>query len=832
MIAHYTKMALKALMRFKMHSVISLTSLTIGFGCFLSAILLSNYADGFDRGFENSDRIFNLMIRSVGDSPLPDRFPIVNQPAARYLRTTFPDIPNIVRATSGFPQAVNYNGQSTTLDTKYVEPRFFDIFPLETVYGLAPGEDLPPKSAMLTEEGAMLIFGRTDVVGERFIVENEHDVVVAAVARQPDFPSHLSAGVAFFNTDLYMPIELPDDLVRQSIIENGGDPNQDRWGNQSDFVHIEFPEDYPLDIAQFNDQLDEFVQNTMPEELAAIQTFEILPINELVPTQLAFVTGGFDLPDILIVAGALVLLIGCLNYSNLVVAQLSLRSQEVGVQKILGAKRLSIFVQYCFETFLFLVIALFVTMAILGFVLSQLQSTNMVGISPMLLFAPSLWGSIVIVIAAIVAIAGGYPALRTALVPLVSMMRPKGSSGYSSRMRNIMVGTQFFISGTLMILATVMFMQNQAMTQQLDGNVLNPKIAINVPADTFEVDPDLLATELKRDPSVISVTHVDILPWSISNSASTFSRERDLNGLTALLSIHSVGYEYVETMSQPLNAGRDFSRERSSDLLPNSGELNSSSGPFNVIIDDMAAQSLGWENGSDAVGQSFYRRYQANNNRDAITVEMVVVGAMSDRKYEFLDFSSFGVEGHIYMLQPQEANYLIVKVDRSQLNAGLRHIDDTWNQLMPEVPLKRELVDDIFYQTYGMFLGISASIGILSLFGFFVASIGLLGNATFITNIRQREVGIRKVMGASSKRLLRMLLLDFAKPILIANALAWPLGFIMGQVYTSFFAAQVNINFLPFLVSLGLSVAIAFSAVFSQSIKSARVRPAMVLRYE
>jgi len=832
MIAHYTKMALKALMRFKMHSVISLTSLTIGFGCFLSAILLSNYADGFDRGFENSDRIFNLMIRSVGDSPLPDRFPIVNQPAARYLRTTFPDIPNIVRATSGFPQAVNYNGQSTTLDTKYVEPRFFDIFPLETVYGLAPGEDLPPKSAMLTEEGAMLIFGRTDVVGERFIVENEHDVVVAAVARQPDFPSHLSAGVAFFNTDLYMPIELPDDLVRQSIIENGGDPNQDRWGNQSDFVHIEFPEDYPLDIAQFNDQLDEFVQNTMPEELAAIQTFEILPINELVPTQLAFVTGGFDLPDILIVAGALVLLIGCLNYSNLVVAQLSLRSQEVGVQKILGAKRLSIFVQYCFETFLFLVIALFVTMAILGFVLSQLQSTNMVGISPMLLFAPSLWGSIVIVIAAIVAIAGGYPALRTALVPLVSMMRPKGSSGYSSRMRNIMVGTQFFISGTLMILATVMFMQNQAMTQQLDGNVLNPKIAINVPADTFEVDPDLLATELKRDPSVISVTQVDILPWSISNSASTFSRERDLNGLTALLSIHSVGYEYVETMSQPLNAGRDFSRERSSDLLPNSGELNSSSGPFNVIIDDMAAQSLGWENGSDAVGQSFYRRYQANNNRDAITVEMVVVGAMSDRKYEFLDFSSFGVEGHIYMLQPQEANYLIVKVDRSQLNAGLQHIDDTWNQLMPEVPLKRELVDDIFYQTYGMFLGISASIGILSLFGFFVASIGLLGNATFITNIRQREVGIRKVMGASSKRLLRMLLLDFAKPILIANALAWPLGFIMGQVYTSFFAAQVNINFLPFLVSLGLSVAIAFSAVFSQSIKSARVRPAMVLRYE
>ncbi|MCG8414391.1 MAG: FtsX-like permease family protein [Pseudomonadales bacterium] len=832
MFAHYTKMALKALMRFKLHSAISLSSLSIGFMCFLSAILLSNYADSFDRGFENSDRIFNLMMRPVGDSPLPDRFPIVNQPAARYLRAAFPEVPNIVRASSGFPQAVSYNGQSITVDAKYIEPRFFDIFPLETVFGLQQGQDLPPNTAALTEEGAQLIFGRTDVVGERIIVENEHDVTVAAVLRQPDFPSHLSSGIAFFNTDLYLPIEMPDELVRQSIIENGGDPDEDRWGNQSDFVYLEFPEDYDLDVAEFNQRLDEFVKSTLPEERVAIQTYELLPVNELVPTQLSFVTGGFDLPDILIAAGALVLLIGCLNYSNLVIAQLSLRSQEVGVQKILGAKRSSLLVQYCYETFLFLMLALVATLVILGFILYQLQAANVVGISPALLLTPSLWSTLLAVMVVIVAIAGGYPALRTALVPLVTMMRPKGSSGYSSRMRNLMVGLQFFISGTLMILATVMYMQNQAMTQQLDGSLLDPKIAINVPADTFDVDPELLATELKRNPAIMSVSQVDILPWSISNSSSSFTRDRDINSTEAELSRHSVGYEYTETMSQALIAGRDFSRDRSSDLLPNSGELTSASGPFNVIIDDMAAQNLGWENATEAIGQSIYRRYDANTSRDEISVEMVVIGAMSERKYEFLDFTAFGVDGHVYMLQPQNAGYLIVRVDRDLLNEGLRHIDSTWSQLMPEVPLKREFVDDLFYQTYGMFLGISASIGILSLFGFFVASIGLLGNATFITNIRQREVGIRKVMGASSNRLLRMLLLDFAKPILIANALAWPLGFFIGQAYTSFFAAQVNINFMPFLVSLGLSAAIAFAAVFSQSLKSARVRPAMVLRYE
>lgn len=832
MFAHYTKMALKALMRFKLHSLISLTSLVIGFLCFVSAVLLSNYADSFDRGFENSDNIYNVMIRAVGDSPFPDRFPIINQPAARYLRTAFPEIPNIVRASSGFPQAVTVDGQSISIDTKYIEPRFFDIFPLETIAGLNTGEDLPPNTALITEEGAMLVFGRTDVVGERLLIENEHDVTIAAVARTPDFPSHLSSGVAFFNTDLFVPIEMPDALIRESIAANGGDPDQDRWGNQSDFVYMEFPEDMEVDVDEFNQRLDEFVQNSVPEDFSSILTYELLPVNELVATQLAFVTGGFDLPDILIVAGALVLLIGCLNYSNLVIAQLSLRSQEVGVQKILGAKRSSLLIQYCYETFLFLMLGLFITLLILGVVIAQLSASGMAGVSLALLFNPALWSTLLLVLAVIVVIAGGYPALRTATVPLVTMMRPKGSSGYSARLRNLMVGIQFFISGTLMVLATIMFMQNQAMTNQLDGDTLDMKVAINVPISTFDVDPELLANELKRNPAVMSVTQVGILPWQISNSSSSFSRDRDANAFEAELSRHLVGYEYTETMGQPLIAGRDFSRERSSDLLPNSGELSSASGPFNVIIDDLAAQALGWENATAAIGQSFYRRYDANTERDEISVEMIVVGAMSERKYEFLDFSTFGSDGNIYLLQPQEADYMIVKVDRDNLNEGLRHIDDTWRQLMPEIPLRREFVDELFYQTYGIFLGISASIGVLSLFGFFVASIGLLGNATFITNIRRREVGIRKVMGASSNRLLRMLLLDFAKPILIANALAWPVGYVLGQGYTSFFAAAVNINVLPFVVSLGLSAAIAFAAVFSQSLKSARVRPAMVLRYE
>ncbi len=832
MIAHFTKMAFKAILRFKLHSLISMLSLSVGFLCFVSAILLSNYASSFDQGFPGSDRIFNIMIRAVGDSPLPDRFPIVNEPTARYLRTTFPEIPDIARASSGFPQAVTYNGQTVALDTKYVEEQFFSIFPLQTLSGLNAGVPLPPNSVMLSESGAMKVFGRTDVVGERLIIENRHDVVVAAVAKSLSFPSHLESSVAFFNTELYAPMALPDQQSRENRIASGADPDADRWGNQSDFVYLKFPDDMDVNVAEFNKRLDLFVKETLPAERVEIQTFELLPIKDLVPTQLAFVTGGFELTDILIIAGALVLLIGCLNYSNLVIAQLSLRSQEIGVQKILGAKRSLLLTQYSYESLLFVCMSLALTLTILFIALNRLSAAGVVGISPAMLLEPKLWLSLSGVIAVIVAIAGSYPAIRTAWVPLVLLMRPKGSSGYSGRLRAIMVGVQFFISGTLMILALIMFAQNGAMTKQLDAGQRDMKVAISVSTDTFTAEPELLAQRLKLHPGILSVTQIDTLPWSISNSTLSFSTTSDVNATTFEMGRHWVSYEYTQTMGQPLLGGRDFSRDRNNDATPVAAEISTSTGPFAIIIDDIAARSFGWESANAAIGKSVFRHYGPPLVPQEFTVEFEVIGAMSERKYEFIDFAAFGIQGNVYMLQAEAAQYMVVRMARDNLSEALQYLDSTWAELMPEVALQREFVDDLFYNTYSMFLGISLAIGSLSLFGFFVASIGLLGNATFITNVRQKEVGIRKVMGASSGQLLTMLLLDFAKPILIANALAWPLGYILGSGYTSLFAAQMEINLLPFILSLGLSALIAFAAVFSQSWKSARVRPAMVLRYE
>ncbi|MFT4816258.1 MAG: putative ABC transport system permease protein [Pseudohongiellaceae bacterium] len=833
MIAHFFKMALKALLRFKLHSTISLLSLLFGFLCFISAVLLSNYTQSFDQHFPNAGKIYNVIMRNTGALGGPDKFPIINEPASRYMRTYFPEIPNIVRAsTGGGSNDVVVDGRAITLFTRYVEPRFFDIFPVPTQHGLATGAELPPNSALITEEAAIRVFGRTDVVGERLLLNNRSDIVIAGVAAKQEYPSHLQSSIPLFQTDIFIPMEISENIRRERRIAAGADPDADNWGNQSDYVYIEFPEDMDVNVADFNQRLDEFVKATLPADRSEFMSYELQPINQLVTSQIAFVTGGFNITDILVVAGALVLLIGCLNYSNLVIAQLSLRSQEIGVQKILGAKRGMLVAQYCFESFLFVMLALSLTLVLFAVVLLRMQASGMVGVSSAMLFDVDLWLALLAVIAVIVAIAGGYPALRTAMVPLVSMMRPKGSSGYSSRLRSLMVGVQFFISGTLMILAVIMFSQNSAMTQQLDGEVADPKIVVTTPVDTYTADPEVLATQLKQHPGVLSVTQVDIQPWEISMSTISMARTADLNEVTVELSNQNIGYEFTQTMDVPLLAGRDFSRERSSDLFPSNSELTTSSGPYALLINDGAAQNLGWENAAEAIGESVYRHLEPPSVLTPIAIEMTIVGSVGDQKFRFINFESFGVSGGVYTLRPNSANYMIIKISKDNVSESLRHIDDTWNRLMPTIPLKREFVDSLFHEAYNLFLGISASIGALSIFGFFIASIGLLGNATFITNIRRKEVGIRKVMGASSGTLLRMLLLDFAKPIMIANAFAWPLGYVIGNSYTSLFAAQSDLTLLPFLVSFCLSVFIAVVAVISQSWKSAHVRPAMVLRYE
>ncbi len=304
MLAHFTKMAFKALLRFKLHSIINFLSLAFGFICFITALLLANYLDSYDQQWPNADRIYNVVIRNTGEATGPDEFPIINEPASRYLRTYFPDIPNIVKASIGDLDNVTIDGQAHTVNSRYIEDRFFDIFPVEMLSGgLEAGQALPPNSVVITEEAAQRLYSRTDIVGERLLIDNLYDVAIAGVAKRFERPSHLDSGVTLFQSDFYIPMEIRENATRQRRIAAGIDPDADQWQNQSNYVYIEIPEDMEFNLESFHRDLAAFVQATLPEDIRDSMTYELIPTNQLVMKTLAFVTAGISITTVLTVNG-------------------------------------------------------------------------------------------------------------------------------------------------------------------------------------------------------------------------------------------------------------------------------------------------------------------------------------------------------------------------------------------------------------------------------------------------------------------------------------------------------------------------------------------------
>lgn len=831
MISHYTSMALKAFLKFKLHSLINLVSLVFGFVCFISSTLVSNYINSFDMHFPDSENTYTL-VRTNQSASGDGQIAYVSEPVARYLRSEFPEIEHIVRATPAQSVNATIEGQTDTFNARYVESGFIDIFPIEILTGIETGENLPPGTALISEAAAIRRFGTTDVIGKNLLLEQLVDVTIVGVTKTFERPSHIESAISSLSSDLIIPIEVFDQMLDLQAESSSRSNQGDNWESIIYYTYIQFPSNTDVDEIAFQTKLDRFAEQFVPKRIDSTITYSLQPINGLATSTIELLFGGIDITIALVLTGGLVLLIACLNYTNLVIAQLSLRSQEIGVQKILGAKRSQLITQYSYESSLFIAFSLAITLVVLFLILISLGNSGVVGVNSSLLLKPALWTNLGIVCVIIVAISGAYPALRTASVSLVTLMRPKGSEGYSSRLRSIMVGTQFTISGTLIIMSFVMFNQNRVMSEQLDGNNTDPKVVLTTPLGTLPIDPDLFATELNQHPAILSVTKTGSLPWSIGISDMKISRSADFNAAKIDLVDHTVGYDFSDTLDIPLLAGRTFSRDRANDILPSVDALRPALGPFSLIIDDKAAEQLGWGNPEDAIGQSVYRHYGPPSVPTPFVLEQIVVGVAGEQRFTIVNYGTFGMGGTAYNLQPDNARYLIIRISRQDVAGALQHIDQVWNRLLPELIIKRQFVDELFYEAYQIFNGISAAVAGLSILGFIIASVGLLGNATFITNIRQREVGIRKVMGASPSRLMRMLLLDFSKPVIIANIFAWPIGYVLASGYISLFSTQASLSAVPFIGCLVISVLITCLAVVSQSWKSVSVKPASVLRYE
>jgi putative ABC transport system permease protein len=540
--------------------------------------------------------------------------------------------------------------------------------------------------------------------------------------------------------------------------------------------------------------------------------------------------GDIDVKKLLVFAGFLVLFVGCLNYSNFVIAQLVHRSHEICVHKVIGAKRRQLIAQHGLESLLIAGLAVGVALAVCAAVLATLDSLRTVGFHVGLLMTPRLWLASLGGLLGIVAIAGAYPALHTTRASLIEMLRPQGSSGQSHRLRSLLVGTQFAFSGTMLILAMFVFNQNRTMVSRAKSES-TPVLALRGLLPQTDDELDRLEAALRRSDSIESTTRSKTVPWQLGNTeAAPLWRSADPRSSFVALNRVAVGNDYFETMSMPLVAGRAFSQEVASDLYPAPRELSTANGTYSVVIDSATVTRLGWSSAEQALGQQIYTSYLPPVVDEPRFVSLTVVGVVENRP---LEIATIGyTPTHVFMLSPTESQNVLVRPSPDAMPEALAHIDNVWREFYPGSRAKPDFVDDIFDNNYAIFKGIGNVFAALALFSFAISTVGLIGMATFIVRLRQREVGIRKILGANKRRMLRMLLTDFAKPVLIANVVAWPVGFVLASAYLSIFYVRAAVTPLPFVLSLLLSLAVAVSAVVYQASRSSGVRPAAVLKYE
>jgi putative ABC transport system permease protein len=331
----------------------------------------------------------------------------------------------------------------------------------------------------------------------------------------------------------------------------------------------------------------------------------------------------------------------------------------------------------------------------------------------------------------------------------------------------------------------------------------------------------LLQGELRRQAAIRSVSAIDAAPGAGVSSRGIVMANAEASARQWIISTPAVDHDFFATMEIQLLAGRVFDRSNASDVA-------SAYGIGNVVIDRKLATENGWINPQDAIGKSIY--VPSSGNKNAVGMPRTVIGVVENDN--LVPLALVGSSATLYSLAPARVSAPMIRISKNDLAGGLNAIDQVWNQLAPNIPLKRKFLSEQFDLIFDRIAGITIIFPALALVAMLVGTMGLVGIATHAMAQRRFEIGIRRTLGASTTRVLVMLLTDFGKPVIIANLIAWPLAFLVALMFSSFFANKASLTVVPFVSTLLLGLSIAWLAVLRQAISAARMNPARVLRHE
>jgi len=802
------KIALRNIRKNKLFAAINIAGLALGLTVYVFGGLLVNYEKTHDVFFENSSRVFTIgSVAAPGLNVGIDRMNAAWTTLGPIIEAEIQDVEAVARVKIE-EYLLTTGAESFYQGIRFADPRFLDIFDFNYLYGDATAID-NPSGLLITESIAIKYFGKTDVIGQPVTFDNEFDFYVAAVIEDVPLNSHLNSTLL---------IEAPFEIVAPiSALQRMRDWDlAGNWQNLSlgNLTYVMLPN--TLDGDWLRTQMDSLYERHVPDEnKEVISDFIVYPLSDVNIS--IWDTIGMPVVEVISLLSLMVLIIACVNYTNLATAQSLGRSREVGMRKTMGASQGQLLTQFLIESLVIATIAMLFAVALLEIVIPLFN--NATNKSLTLSYVNSMpWLVLTTVLVGLVA--GLYPAwLITRASPIDALrdIARKGKKG--TKMRSFMIGTQFAISAFMLAIVTIVYMQNQRVQE---SSYVFPRSEVYT-LERLQVEGivdrlDTLKVELEALPNVDSVSFSSQVPYEQNNSRRELSMQAGDESATFHLQLLQMSPDFLKTYDIPLLAGRNLSRDIANDMYKEDSDT------LNILINEMALPLIGAERPVDAINKRFY-----DLDEDEEDTEFIVVGVVPTQNIVGL----FNQEkAWMYIYNPDALRIGSIRITGGNIMDSVEDIETVWDRVIRDYPMQGQFLDDVFNNVYNVLKYMNMALAGFAFIALALALIGLFGLAAFMAAQRTKEIGVRKVLGASSLQITRLLVWQFSRPVMWALVVALPAAFFASRQYLNFFADRIEAPIPILLVAGAIAVLLAWATVAAHAFRIARSNPVMALRYE
>ena len=793
MLKSYIKIALRYFKRYRGFSFINLMGLAVGMACTILIFLWVQYEWSFDRFHTKAERIHQVVYVSDDGNVRARR---LQGPLAAQLKAAFPEI---VDATVYYPwrKKLVYEGNGIFCDGAYVQPSFFKMFDFPFTAGAPERAFSSLNSIVITEKLACRLFGSNDPMGKTisyFAFTEGIDLQVTGVLQDIPFCSHLQF-------EFLIPYALGPDFMQT-------------WNNKCLFTYVELHE-----TSSQQDIESKIIGEVKRNRPGSVNNLYLQALTDI---HLYDLHGGGRITYVYVftIMAVLILLIAVINFTNLSTARSETRFREIGVRKALGSVRSQLIRQFLSESVLMAFLAGGVAVVLVAGLLPSVSRILNADLS--MPVTPIFLAALIGVAAGTGILAGIYPAFMLSGLSPVSVLKGsavlrelipgrfgrKGKALFrGSYLRRGLVVFQFTLTIAFLIGVTVIFRQLNHIRRTDLGYDQQHVICIPLTGE-LQQQVSIVKQELLNNPAILSATVTAYRQEMWESSSRDVSWPGKASDDEVIIGNNYVDFDYLKTFKMEMAAGRFFSREFLSEARRG------------VVINEAAVKAMGLIN---PVSKILVKNSGGQNEQ-----ELSIIGVIKD-----FNTQSLHREIRPFMHQVSTwGNYLYIRIDGQDIPASLEFIRSQIQEIVPEDPVAYQFLDeriDALYTTESM---VAAMVRYGTILALIIACLGLLGLAAFSVERRTKEMGIRKILGASANRLAAMLTVDLLKGVLWANLIAWPIAYLVMQQWLEGFAYRISLGIGTFIWAAAVSLTIAVLTVVWQTIKAALANPADTLRYE